>query len=78
MIIFVLSLYFSYNSVGRCFRTLYGKRFFGGSKAVKDHAGDQVDPAHDDHVVCPSCELEKSLILSFGGDDMKRFYLVSD
>ena len=41
---------------------------------MKDHAGDQVDPAHDDHVVCPSCELEKSLILSFGGDDMIRFF----
>ena len=41
---------------------------------MKDHAGDQGDPAHDDHVVCPSCELEKSLILSFGGDDMIRFF----
>ena len=49
-------------------------RFLGGSKAVKAHIGDQADPVHDDHVVCPSCEQEKSLILCFGGDEMERLF----
>ena len=49
-------------------------RFLGGSKAVKAHTGDQADPVHNDHVVCPSCEQEKSLILSFGGDEMERLF----
>ena len=50
------------------------ERFFGGSKAVKEHTGHQSDPGQEDHVVCPSREQEKALVLSFGGDEMERLF----
>ena len=50
------------------------ERFFKGSKAVKEHTGPQPDSTHADHGACSSCEQEKALILSFGGDEMEKLF----